>query len=571
MVSLELTQFDGDLTLLMRTPSLEVMRRHLRSALITEGNLIAFRFYGRLLLFKVLSSDIDADEVGIIGGNSEISFNFPTRPLWHKNGPSLRKVDGFFCKFQQTISEAVSTVKQFGGRIHYFAIPGLTISEKRAFISHLSSTSAPWRLLKFDLSFLVEDGELENMATEMLKRQEMIRGLLAAGPKEEDRPAMTTHTVVLLDGLDLLPGTFMRKILKIVSFPQLANESDCHSFIYVIPICNSSALQELRESVSRVTEVELNEIKTDHDIMDSITADFLIDFQRLRLGYSLEESKARVMDEARGSEYMQIGALIPRGLSSWQSIKGYELVKERLKDLIYTLASDDELARYYNLRPVKGLLLYGPSGCGKSEIVKAIANDGRYPVIELRPADILSKYLGESEERLRTVFSKARSLKPCILHIDNMELLGARRQLDSQDTTGVSERLLSTLLNEMDGVIGLEGVIVIGCTTKKDAIDEALLRPGRLDHLIEIALPSALDREQLLKSELARLGYDFSASPVVDESTAPTVDMAACDFGRLIKTTAGFTCADIKNMLNKDARSRLMESFPLSLNIENFI
>lgn len=125
--------------------------------------------------------------------------------------------------------------------------------------------------------------------------------------------------------------------------------------------------------------------------------------------------------------------------------------------------------------------------------------------------------------------------------------------MNSADTTGVGERLLSTLLNEMDGVITLDGVIVIGCTTKKDSIDEALLRPGRLDHHLTINLPSAPDRRALLRGELTRLHFDFTEAQLE----------------KMIEFTDGFTCADIKNLLNAEAKAQLDAPLPLTLSIIN--
>lgn len=179
--------------------------------------------------------------------------------------------------------------------------------------------------------------------------------------------------------------------------------------------------------VEELTQRPILEIKPDHDIKVSPTFAFFEAFNRLYLGEEESEAHMKALEELRAIEYLKVGALLPRGLSSWSSIHGYEAVKERIHDLVYLLASNDANVRRFGLKPAKGILLHGPSGCGKSEFVKAIANDGIYPVIEVRPADILSKYLGESEERLRTVFARARTLKPCILHIDNMELLGPKR------------------------------------------------------------------------------------------------------------------------------------------------
>ena len=112
----------------------------------------------------------------------------------------------------------------------------------------------------------------------------------------------------------------------------------------------------------------------------------------------------------------------------------------------------------------------------------------------------------------------------------------------------MGERLLSTLLNEMDGFVALEGVIVIGCTTRKDAIDEALIRPGRIDYVIEIPLPTALDRHAMFSYELKRLSYEFTEETIQE----------------MVEATEGYTCADVKSLLNSDARDQIDNPLPLS-------
>lgn len=235
-----------------------------------------------------------------------------------------------------------------------------------------------------------------------------------------------------------------------------------------------------------------------------------------KLGISQEEALSRVEKNFRltpgeGS----ISSLLSPGSGSWERIHGYETTKARIRMLLDTFCSKAGRLKRLGLCPLKGMLLHGPSGCGKSEMVKAIAGDGVLPVIRLRPTDVLSRYLGESEARLRQVFSQAREMRPAILFIDNIEILGAKRQLGSADTTGVSERLLSTLLNEMDGVIDSTGILVIGCTRNIQMLDDALIRPGRLDHHIEVGLPSPVDIEQILRAFLGHLHIAYAEADLL--------------------------------------------------------
>lgn len=143
--------------------------------------------------------------------------------------------------------------------------------------------------------------------------------------------------------------------------------------------------------------------------------------------------------------------------------------------------------------------------------------------------EIFSKYLGETEEKVRKLFASAKRMAPCIVFIDEMDAIGSKRGADLSG--GVNERVLSTLLNEMDGVEGRQGVVVIGCTNRPDHIDDAILRPGRLDQLVYIGLPTLEDRVDIVKSYISRMSVDQDIDPE-----------------ELAKQTEFCTGADIENL-----------------------
>ncbi|PJF19248.1 hypothetical protein PSACC_00921 [Paramicrosporidium saccamoebae] len=273
--------------------------------------------------------------------------------------------------------------------------------------------------------------------------------------------------------------------------------------------------------------------------------DFIDSFNQTIKGLSPEESKKNIEAGLQTAELEQVGRPLATGLSSWDRICGYRDIKTRLQDLLYKGARDPERMLKLGLAPVKGILLHGPSGCGKTEIVKAIANDAVFPVIKIQPTDILSKYLGESESKLRQVFSKAREVRPCILFIDNIEVLGGRRNIGGSDTTGSSERLLSTLLNEMDGIAESLGVILVCCTNRLEDLDEALVRPGRLDHHIHIPLPTRDDLRELLDIWCEKLQIDLDCPD------------------NLCNLLSERSCANVLAILNEFALSNLDAPLPL--------
>lgn len=219
------------------------------------------------------------------------------------------------------------------------------------------------------------------------------------------------------------------------------------------------------------------------------------------LAVALRTAIDRLGSEGRPAHLRMLG----RGLGSWDRIQGYEQELLRLKSLLYGPWLERERYARFGITSSPGILLHGPSGCGKTSIVRAIANDSIFNVIELDMAAVKSKYLGETEERLRAAFKMARQEAPCILFIDGVDALGKRRALgaNSSESGGSEERLLSTLLNEMDGIESLGDVIVIGCTSRPEMIDSALKRPGRLELHIEMCLPRQEDRRAIVRYRLA--------------------------------------------------------------------
>ncbi|KAJ3189769.1 hypothetical protein HDU85_000053 [Gaertneriomyces sp. JEL0708] len=190
----------------------------------------------------------------------------------------------------------------------------------------------------------------------------------------------------------------------------------------------------------------------------------------------------------------------------WSSVGGYEELKSRLQHLATFPLEHPEVYDRLGVQPPSGVLLYGPSGCGKTLLVHALAANSPMNYISVKGSDIYSKYLGESESMIRKVFAAARRLSPCLLFFDDMDALGTRRgwaddgNKNDSGGTGVNERVLSTLLNEMDGVQDRKGVLVVACTSRPWELDDALMRPGRLDHHLYVALPTPQDRLAILQS-----------------------------------------------------------------------
>jgi len=147
-----------------------------------------------------------------------------------------------------------------------------------------------------------------------------------------------------------------------------------------------------------------------------------------------------------------------------------------------------------NVNSKKGILLYGPPGCSKTLTVKALATEAGLNFLAVKGAEVLSMYVGESERALREIFRKARSARPSIIFFDEIDAIASKRSSTSQGGVNV----LTTLLNEMDGIEELRNVLVVAATNKPDVIDPALMRPGRLDNILYIGLPDFEARKEIL-------------------------------------------------------------------------
>ncbi|VDM45443.1 unnamed protein product [Toxocara canis] len=172
---------------------------------------------------------------------------------------------------------------------------------------------------------------------------------------------------------------------------------------------------------------------------------------------------------------------------SWADVGGMQEVKKLLTEVFIWPTKYPSLFRSCVIRPGRGVLLHGPSGTGKTLIAKALASECQFSVITIKGPELLSKYIGQSEESVRNTFERARASKPCLIFFDEFDSLGAKR---GHDNTGVTDRVVNQLLTEMDGVEELEGVFVLGATNRIDLIDNALLRPGRFDYIVECKLPN---------------------------------------------------------------------------------
>ena len=182
----------------------------------------------------------------------------------------------------------------------------------------------------------------------------------------------------------------------------------------------------------------------------------------------------------------------------WDDVGGLDDVKQHLKEAVEWPLKNPEIFSRLGIKPPKGILLYGPPGCGKTLLARAVATESEANFISIKGPEVFSKWVGESEKAIREVFRKARMAAPAVIFLDEMDSLTPRRGLGFSDS-GVSERVISQLLTEMDGIVTLQDIVVIAATNRPDMVDPAVLRPGRFDRLIYVPEPDEKSRLQIFK------------------------------------------------------------------------
>lgn len=215
---------------------------------------------------------------------------------------------------------------------------------------------------------------------------------------------------------------------------------------------------------------------------------------------------------------------VPSG--GWEQVGGMPLVRKRLS----VIARQWE-ARSQHTR-ISGVLLHGPSGCGKTLVARAFAGEMKCNFISVSLSDLCSKWLGESEAQIRRLFAQAANLYPCILMLEDLDTIGG----DRADITGVDRRMVSTLLNELDGVEARPNLLVMGTTNHAvQDLDSALIRPGRFDDIIEIPFPSAAERLSILKVHTQALHLTAAATQRLSVIAEETDNFTGAELAQLCR------------------------------------
>jgi len=239
------------------------------------------------------------------------------------------------------------------------------------------------------------------------------------------------------------------------------------------------------------------------------------------------------LKEVRPSALREVQVQIPD--VSWDDVGGLDKLKEELLEAVEWPMKYKEAYDYVNVESPKGILLHGPPGTGKTLIAKALAKMTESNFISIKGPELLSKWVGESEKGVREIFRKARQAAPCIIFLDEVDALVPRRG-SGDSNSHVTENVVSQILTEIDGLEELHNVLIIGATNRLDIVDEALLRPGRFDRIIEVPNPDLKGRQHIFEIHTKK-------KPLASD----------VNITKLVELTDGFSGAEIAAVANRAA------------------
>jgi proteasome regulatory subunit len=282
------------------------------------------------------------------------------------------------------------------------------------------------------------------------------------------------------------------------------------------------AVNSLREEVERFRSpslmvAEVSDILGDHAIIRIPNGNkFYVTVSKavkhLEPGDSVlvEQKNLNIVDTVSVSKNFDVEryVIIEKPNITWEEIGGLKEQIEEIKEIVELPLKSPQLFKKLGIHPPKGILLHGPPGTGKTLLAKAIANSTHATFIEMVGSEIVQKFIGDGAKLIKEIFALARSKAPAIVFIDELDALCAKR-IDL-GTSGEREvqRTFMQLLAELDGFKPLDNVKIIGCTNRKDILDPAILRPGRLDRLIEVPNPDAEGMKQIYKIHMKQMPLD---------------------------------------------------------------
>ncbi len=301
-----------------------------------------------------------------------------------------------------------------------------------------------------------------------------------------------------------------------VDLKKLANIT--HGFVGadLAALCKEAAMHALRKILP---EIDLWAEKIPAEVLEKIKV--------------TNKDFTEALKEVEPSALREVLVEVPK--VKWEDIGGLEKIKQELREAVEWPLKYPEIFEHTKTQPPKGILLHGPPGTGKTLLAKAVANESEANFISVKGPELLNKFVGESERAVREIFRKARQAAPCIIFFDEIDAIAPMRGLGYGDSH-VTERVVSQILTEIDGLEELRNVIVIAATNRPDIVDPALLRPGRIDKILYVPEPDLEARKQIFK-------IHTRGKPLAED----------VKFDELATATEGYTGADIEAVCREAA------------------
>ncbi|MCW3976150.1 MAG: CDC48 family AAA ATPase [Candidatus Bathyarchaeota archaeon] len=284
----------------------------------------------------------------------------------------------------------------------------------------------------------------------------------------------------------------------------------------IAALCRESAMKALRRYIP---EINLEEERVPPHILDKMEV-IMEDFR---------QAYREITPTAMREVYVEVPTV------QWNDIGGLIKVRMELNEAIEWPLKNPKSFKRMGIKPPKGILLYGPPGCGKTLLAKAVATESEANFISIKGPEVFSKWVGESEKAIREVFRKGRTASPAIIFFDEFDAIIPRRGMGYSDS-GVSERVISQLLTELDGVESLQDVAIIAATNRPDIIDPAVLRPGRIDKMIYVPAPDAKALKEIFKIHTKEMPLSTDV-----------------DIDQLAKISVGYSGADVEALCREAA------------------
>ncbi|MGV9203767.1 MAG: CDC48 family AAA ATPase [Promethearchaeia archaeon] len=309
-----------------------------------------------------------------------------------------------------------------------------------------------------------------------------------------------------------------------------------HGFVGadISAVCREAAMSALRRYLP---EIDLESEIIDPELLEQIQVS-KDDFQE-------------ALKEVLPSGIREVFVEIPN--VSWDQVGGLHDLKQKLIESVNWPISNAKVFSRMGISPPKGILLYGPPGCGKTLLARAVATESKANFISIKGPELLSKWVGESEKAIREVFRKAKMAAPCIIFFDEFDSIAPSRGRHTSDS-GVSEKVLSQFLTELDGLEVNKDIVVIAATNRPDILDPALIRPGRIDRILLVPPPDKEGREEI---------FEIFSEPMPLSTDVKTE--------KVIKMTEGFSGADIETFCREAAMIALRDNIRArTVNMDHF-